>query len=62
MLTGERLFTGETVSDSLASTLKSEPVWSELPDDTPPTIHLLLRRCLAKDRKRRMQDIGSARV
>ncbi|MCH8259763.1 MAG: serine/threonine-protein kinase [Planctomycetes bacterium] len=62
MLTGERLFTGETVSDILASTLKVEPVWADLPPDTPPTIHLLLRRCLAKDHKRRLQDIGSARV
>ena len=62
MLTGARLFTGETVSDILASTLKVEPVWAELPADTPPTIHLLLRRCLAKDHKRRLQDIGSARV
>ncbi|MCH7547495.1 MAG: protein kinase, partial [Planctomycetes bacterium] len=62
MLTGEKLFTGETVTDSLASTLKVEPTWAELPADTPPTIHLLLRRCLAKDRKRRLQDIGSARV
>ena len=62
MLTGARLFTGETVSDILASTLKVEPVWAQLPADTPPTIHLLLRRCLAKDHKRRLQDIGSARV
>ena len=62
MLTGKRLFTGETVSDILASTLKVEPVWADLPADTPPTIHLLLRRCLAKDHKRRLQDIGSARV
>ncbi|MCH7604066.1 MAG: serine/threonine protein kinase [Planctomycetes bacterium] len=62
MLTGEKLFTGETVSDSLASTLKVEPTWAELPADTPPTIHLLLRRCLAKDRKRRLHDIADARV
>ncbi|MCH8824151.1 MAG: serine/threonine-protein kinase [Planctomycetes bacterium] len=62
MLTGARLFIGETVSDTIASTLKVEPVWAELPADTPPTIHLLLRRCLAKDHKRRLQDIGSARV
>ncbi|MCH7572349.1 MAG: PD40 domain-containing protein, partial [Planctomycetes bacterium] len=62
MLTGEKLFSGETVSDSLASTLKVEPTWAELPADTPPTIHLLLRRCLVKDRKHRLHDIADARV
>ncbi|MCH7490384.1 MAG: serine/threonine protein kinase, partial [Gemmatimonadetes bacterium] len=62
MLTGEKLFSGETVSDSLASTLMFEPIWANLPADTPPTIHLLLRRCLAKDRKRRLHDIADARV
>ena len=62
MLTGEKLFTGETVSDSLASTLKVEPTWAELPADLPPTIHLLLRRCLAKDPQHRLHDIADARV
>jgi serine/threonine-protein kinase len=42
--------------------MHKEPEWSALPPDTPPTIRLLLRRCLAKDRKRRLQDIGDARI
>ena len=62
MLTGEKLFAGETVSDSLASTLKVEPTWAELPADLPPTIHLLLQRCLAKDPQHRLRDIGDARL
>jgi serine/threonine-protein kinase len=62
MLTGKQLFPGETVADSLGATLHREPIWNDLPDDTPPTILLLLRRCLTKDRKRRLHDIADARV
>jgi serine/threonine protein kinase len=62
MLAGKTIFAGETVADSLGATLHREPVWDDLPDDTPPTILLLLRRCLTKDRKRRLHDIADARV
>ncbi len=62
MLTGARLFPGETVTDSIGATLHRDPDWSLLPVETPPTIHLLLRRCLSKDRKRRLHDIADARV
>ena len=62
MLTGQRLFDEGTISDTLASVLKTDPEWKRLPSATPPSIHRLLRRCLDKDRKRRLQDIGDARA
>ncbi len=62
MLTGVGPFAGETATDSFGAILHKEPDWSTLPDDTPPTIHLLLKRTLAKDPSRRLRDIGDARV
>jgi len=62
MLTGQRLFTGETVSDTLASVLKSEPEWERLPTDTPPAIRRLLHRCLRRNPRERLRDIGDARI
>ena len=61
-LTGKRLFQGEDVTDTLATILKGEPDWAALPENTPPTIHLLLRKCLNKDRERRLHDIADARI
>ena len=61
-LTGERLFGGETVTDSIGAVLHKQPDWDAIPRHTPPTVQLLLRRCLAKDRKQRIQDIGDARI
>ena len=61
MLTGQRMFTGETVSHVLASVLKTDPDWTGLPTETPVAIHTLLRRCLARDRRARVPDIGMAR-
>jgi eukaryotic-like serine/threonine-protein kinase len=54
MLTGRRLFQGETVSDTLAAVLKEEPDWNNVPARFQP----LLRRCLEKDPRRRLRDIG----
>ena len=62
MLTGRPVFTGETVSHVLASVLKSEPDWSALPADTPAPIRRLLRRCLDKDRRRRLDSAADARL
>jgi serine/threonine protein kinase len=62
MLTGQRVFSGDTVSDTLAAVLKSEPDWSSLPPETPLEILRLLRRCLERDRKRRLHDIADARI
>jgi eukaryotic-like serine/threonine-protein kinase len=61
-LTGKRAFPGESVSDTLAAILRSEPDWSALPSETPVTIRRLLRRALEKDVKRRLRDIGDARL
>jgi serine/threonine protein kinase len=62
MLTGRRPFSGASVSDTLAEVLKGEPDWTRLPATTPPAIHRLLRRCLVKDRSRRLADIADARL
>jgi eukaryotic-like serine/threonine-protein kinase len=61
-LTGDRLFTGETISDTLASVLKTEANWRAFPADLPPRLRGLLRWCLSKDLKRRLRDIGDARL
>jgi Tol biopolymer transport system component len=62
MLTGARLFTGATVSDTLAAVLRQEIDWTALPADTPARVRQLLRRCLDRDPKQRLRDIGEARV
>jgi serine/threonine-protein kinase len=62
MLTGKRLFEGETVSDTLAAVLRQDVGWSALPEATPSSVRTLLRRCLERDVKRRLRDIGEARL
>jgi serine/threonine protein kinase len=62
MLTGKPAFTGESVGDTLASVLKLDPDCGALPRETPEAIRKLLRRCLTKDRKLRLQAIGEARI
>ena len=62
MLTGKMVFSGETVTDTLAEIVKSEPNWSLLPANTPRAILTLLQRCLKKDQKQRLQAIGEARI
>ena len=62
MLTGRPVFTGETVSHVLAAVLRAEPDWSALPAHTPAPIRRLLRRCLDKDRKRRLDSASAARL
>ena len=62
MLTGARLFGGATVSDTLAAVLTTEPDWTKLPAATPAPIRRLLRRCLEKDRKRRLDSAAGARL
>jgi len=61
-LTAKCLFGGETVSDSLAAVLRKDPDFSRLPDDTPPMVRLLLRRCLTRDPVKRLRDAGDARL
>jgi eukaryotic-like serine/threonine-protein kinase len=62
MLTGRQAFAGETVSHVIASVLKDEPDWAALPTNTPASIHRLLRRCLDKERKRRLDSAADARL
>src|SRR5207253_823627 len=63
MLTGERLFEGgETISHTLADVLRAPIDLLRLPGGTPPAIRDLLRRCLDRDVKNRLRDIGEARV
>ena len=62
MLTGRVAFAGETASDTIAKILEREPDWSALPAATPARIRRLLVRCLAKDPKQRLRDIGDARI
>ncbi len=61
-LTGSRPFQGEDAAQILASVLKDTPDWSALPGDVPPNVAVLLRRCLEKSRRKRLQSIGDARV
>lgn len=62
MLTGDRVFGGETATDVLGAIVHREPDWQALPQDTPRRIRALLQRCLRKDVDRRIQSIGDARV
>jgi len=62
LLTGSMLYGGETVSDSMAAVITREPDWSALPKDTPAHVRRLLTRCLRKDPKQRLRDIGEARI
>jgi serine/threonine-protein kinase len=62
MLTGKRPFSGETASDTLAVILEREPDWERLPKSLPRGIRQLLRRCLTKDVRNRLQAIGDARI
>jgi len=62
MLTGRRAFPGEAFSEIIGNVLNREPDWDALPDATPESIRLLVRRCLKKDPTLRLQDIGDARI
>jgi serine/threonine protein kinase len=62
MLTGRRAFSGNTTSDTIVAILEREPDWGALPRLTPPHIRQLLRRCLEKDLKRRLRDIGDVAI
>jgi hypothetical protein len=62
MLTGYKLFEGETLSDVLAAVLTREPDLSELPPDTPAQVRRVLGRCLQRDPRRRIRDMGDVRL
>ncbi|MBK5293149.1 MAG: protein kinase, partial [Acidobacteriia bacterium] len=62
MLAGGRMFSGQTVSHTLAAVLTKDLNWDEIPGSTPAPIRHLLRRCLEREVKNRLRDIGEARV
>jgi serine/threonine protein kinase len=62
LYTAKPLFLGESVSDTLACVLRSEPDFDSLPGDIPPGIRRLLARCLTKEPRQRLQSIGEARI
>jgi serine/threonine protein kinase len=62
MLTGLRPFGGDDVTDTIAAVVRADPDWSRLPANTPAAIRRLLRRCLEKERVRRLADAADARL
>src|SRR5439155_9319619 len=62
MLTGRPAFEGETVAEIFGGIVKGDPEWSLLPPKTSDAIRKLIGRCLHKDRMRRLQHIGEARI
>jgi hypothetical protein len=62
MLTARRAFHGTAVADTLGAVMRGEPDWSILPAATPSELRKLLRRCLEKDRAKRLADIADARL
>ena len=62
MLTGKMPFQGETISDTLAAVIRTDPDWTLLPGNLPRSIRTLLLRCVHKDSRQRLQSIGEARI
>jgi serine/threonine-protein kinase len=62
MLTGRVAFAGDTVSDTIGKILEREPDWTLLPAATPAALRRLMLRCLVKDPKQRLRDIGDVRL
>jgi serine/threonine protein kinase len=62
MLTGKQAFAGRTMTDVMVTVLEREPDWSALPGATPANVRRLLERCLQKDPRNRLRDIGDARI
>ena len=62
MLTGQRAFEESTSSDTITAVLDREPDYERLPNDTPPLVLRLVKRCLTKDPRRRLRDIADARL
>jgi len=60
-LTGKHAFEGDTISETLASILKGEPDWGALPAGLPANVGAVVQRCLRKDPRDRMRDIGDVR-
>jgi serine/threonine-protein kinase len=61
-LTGKKTFGGATIADTIAKTLETDPNFDALPSSTPASIRVMLRRCLEKDARQRLRDIGDAQL
>ena len=61
-VTGRPAFAGATTADTIAHIVHAEPDWNAVPDSAPPVVRVLLGRCLRKDARKRLRDIGDARV
>src|SRR6186713_2418733 len=61
MLSGKRVFDGDDVSEILAAVLRADPDWQALPADVPQGVRTLIKRCLERDRKLRIPEIGTVR-
>jgi serine/threonine protein kinase/Tol biopolymer transport system component len=62
MIAGRRPFDGEDVTELMAAVVKSDPDWTRLPGAVPPHLARLIRRCLEKDRRKRVRDIGDVLI
>ena len=62
MLSGQRTFKGDDIADTLAAVLRQDVDWTALPAATPAPVRHLLARCLERDVKQRLRDIGEARI
>src|SRR6266849_5837820 len=62
LLTGKQAFDGEDITEILAAVVLKEPAFDALPRNTPPSIRVLLQRCLRKDRRQRLPDAGAMRM
>jgi Tol biopolymer transport system component len=62
MLVGRKLFTGDTITDIIAAVVTREPDLAALPKTTPPAVRRLVARCLQKEPRRRLPDMGTARL
>jgi len=62
LLSGKHAFHGDTLTDTISKVLTQEPDWQTLSPATPPKVRELLRRCLTKDVRHRLQHIGDARI
>jgi serine/threonine-protein kinase len=62
MLSSRPLFEGETIADTIANVLQRDPDWRQLPPQTPNGLRTLIKRCLVRNPKERLQAIGDARI
>src|SRR5262249_5710246 len=62
MLSAVRAFDGEDVAETLGAVIHKDPVWARLPARTPPTVRAVLQRCLEKNPKQRIRDIGDVQL